>query len=105
MLTDRDALITIYADRYGLPSKLLRALDSVEIGADIESIAQRIDELIENAGSGEKALAAHHWGPDNLKHCVEEFRDQWREHLPEETRSYIEAVQARFAELMAAGNT
>ena len=52
--------------------------------------------LIDQTSSGEKALAAYKWGLDNLKRCVEEHSENWREYLPEETRNYLKRVMEYF---------
>ena len=48
--------------------------------------------------AGEKALAAYNWGMGNLRRCIEDHGDAWRDHLPDETKSYIEKILREFAE-------
>jgi soluble lytic murein transglycosylase-like protein len=58
--------------------------------------------LIDQTGSGEKALAAYRLGRDRLKQCVEEHGESWREHLPEDTQDYLRRVIAYFEEYRSA---
>lgn len=39
-----------------------------------------------------KALAAYNWGPRNLRDDIKANGDNWREHLPKETREYLRKV-------------
>jgi soluble lytic murein transglycosylase-like protein len=54
--------------------------------------------LVDQTGSGEKALAAYKIGIDRLKESVEVHGEKWREHLPEETQKYIARVIGYFDE-------
>jgi soluble lytic murein transglycosylase len=58
--------------------------------------------LIDQTGSGEKALAAYKLGIGKLKEYVQEHGENWREHLPEETQNYVKRVIAYFEEYRSA---
>lgn len=42
----------------------------------------------------EKVLAAYNWGEGNLLADIHKWGDRWREHLPEETKKYVNSVVA-----------
>ena len=60
--------------------------------------AAYMDWLIKCTGGGERALAAYNWGIGNYRRCTVEHGDAWRDHLPDETKDYIEKIQRQFAE-------
>jgi soluble lytic murein transglycosylase-like protein len=64
----------------------------------LECQAAYMASLIDQTGSGEKALAAYKLGIDKLKECVEKHGEKWREHLPDETQDYLNRVIAYFEE-------
>ena len=76
----------------------LKLLDPRDPEDAIQAQAAYMDWLIGVAGDGEKALAAYNWGIGNLKNCIAEHGDQWRDHLPDETRNYIEKIKRQFEE-------
>lgn len=43
-------------------------------------------------GDYAKAYAAYNWGMGNLARCLKEHGDDWRSHLPAETRRYLEKI-------------
>lgn len=43
-------------------------------------------------GDPAKGLAAYNCGPGRLASILREHGDDWREHLPEETRNYLEKI-------------
>lgn len=49
--------------------------------------------LVTKYGDKRKALAAYNWGEPGLDRAVEKYGDQWDQHLPDETRDYIEKIQ------------
>jgi len=69
----------------------------------IKAQAAYMDWLIANTGGGEKALAAYNWGIGNIWKCVKEFGDNWRDHLPEETRDYVAKIMAYYEDYQAKG--
>lgn len=48
-------------------------------------------------GSIEKALAAYNWGPGNLAKDIRTYGDDWRSHLPQETKRYVAEILGRIA--------
>jgi Transglycosylase SLT domain len=46
-------------------------------------------------GDTEKALAAYNWGPGNLKKDIARYGEQWRDHLPAETKKYVSDITGR----------
>lgn len=64
----------------------------------LECQAAYMGWLIDQTGSGEKALAAYKLGLGKLSQCIEEHGKEWREHLPDETAAYITRVIAYFEE-------
>lgn len=43
----------------------------------------------------DKALAAYNWGQGNVDDAVEEYGNEWEQHLPEETSKYLDKVLKR----------
>jgi soluble lytic murein transglycosylase-like protein len=54
--------------------------------------------LVDQTGSGEKALAAYKLGIGKLREYVERHGENWRDHLPDETQEYVNRVVAYFEE-------
>jgi soluble lytic murein transglycosylase-like protein len=79
-------------------SKKLKMQDAspFEAAPALECQAAYMAWLIDQTGSGEKALAAHKIGLDDLKRRVEEHGENWREYLPAATQDYIEKVIGYF---------
>jgi soluble lytic murein transglycosylase-like protein len=50
------------------------------------------DLLKQYGGDYQKALAAYNWGPGRVDSAVAEFGDEWDQHLPAETSSYLDKV-------------
>lgn len=46
-------------------------------------------------GSLEKALAAYNFGPGNLQKDIATYGDNWRAHLPDETKNYVSSIIGR----------
>jgi len=53
------------------------------------------DLLKEFGGDTAKALAAYNWGPGNVERDVRAYGRAWREHLPAETRNYLNSILPR----------
>jgi soluble lytic murein transglycosylase-like protein len=64
----------------------------------LECQAAYMASLIDQTGSGEKALAAYKLGIGKLKECVEEHGEKWRDYLPDEAQDYLNRVIAYFEE-------
>jgi soluble lytic murein transglycosylase-like protein len=62
----------------------------------LECQAAYMASLIDQTGSGEKALAAYKLGIGKVKECVEEHGEKWREHLPGEIQDYLNCVIVYF---------
>lgn len=76
----------------------LKLLDPRDPEDAIKAQAAYMGWLIKVAGDGEKALAAYDWGIGNLRKSIAEHGDAWREHLPDETKNYIEKIMKQFKE-------
>jgi soluble lytic murein transglycosylase-like protein len=60
--------------------------------------------LVDQTGSGEKALAAYKLGIGRLKESVETHGEKWREHLPDDIQEYITRVIGYFEEYRSRNN-
>lgn len=49
-------------------------------------------------GSLEKALAAYNFGPGNLQKDITTYGDNWRSHLPDETKKYVSDILGRLGQ-------
>lgn len=57
--------------------------------------ASYLASLKKKFGSWEKAIAAYNWGEGNLaKYSITPYGAQWRDHLPAETKKYLDKVEA-----------
>ena len=45
-------------------------------------------------GDIEKAVAAYNWGPGNVRKDIRMFGEDWKSHLPEETKQYLARVMS-----------
>jgi soluble lytic murein transglycosylase-like protein len=43
-------------------------------------------------GDDAKALAAYNWGMGNLRKTIKAHGDQWKDHLPGETKAYLKRI-------------
>lgn len=68
----------------------------------IKAQAAYMDWLLKHAGGSEKALAAYNWGIGNLWRCCAQWGDEWQEHIPDETKDYIEKVIGYYKEYLTA---
>lgn len=50
------------------------------------------DLMTEFKGDLAKSLAAYNWGETNVEKDVAKYGDQWREHLPDETKKYVSNI-------------
>lgn len=55
-------------------------------------IAYMSQQLRKYDGDVAKALAAYNWGPDRVDRALASAGDAWTNHLPDETRNYIQKV-------------
>jgi soluble lytic murein transglycosylase len=58
---------------------------------------------IEFPGEPEKAVAAYNAGPQRVKNAVEKYGGNWLQHMPKETRDYVEIVSKRAGPLGGTG--
>lgn len=49
-------------------------------------------QLLKQFGAYDRALAAYNWGMGNLSKCIATHGNMWREHLPLETRNYLNKI-------------
>ena len=57
--------------------------------------AKYFRELLDMYGGDyQKAAAAYNWGPGNLSKLIKEKGDNWKMHLPSETKNYLKKVFA-----------
>jgi soluble lytic murein transglycosylase-like protein len=64
-------------------------LDPVD---SILAAAQYLAKLYNDFGTIECALAAYNWGPGNLAKVRAKFYRDWRDHMPQETQSYVRDI-------------
>ncbi len=43
-------------------------------------------------GDTDKAIAAYNWGPGNIGKAIRKHGENWKEHLPKETKHYLKVV-------------
>lgn len=58
----------------------------------IRAQAKIMKTLIVTFGVSAKALAAYNWGYGNLRRCLDEYKSDWENHIPNETKKYIEKI-------------
>lgn len=72
----------------------LGVTDRFDPAQSSRAAARYLDELRDQFGAWDKALAAYNWGPGRMDRAVERWGGAWREHLPEETRGYLDRLSA-----------
>lgn len=77
------------ADQYGVANRK-DFFQSVRGASDYLS-----DLLKEFHGDLAKAAAGYNWGGPNVEKDVAQYGDKWREHLPDETKNYVDRVLRR----------
>lgn len=78
--------------------------------SSINGAAKYLEQLSDMFdGDTQKALAAYNWGPGNMRKLVRNHPNDWKDHLPKETKDYIRIVGngigRSYAERLAAGET
>lgn len=67
-------------------------VDAKDPNAAIPYAAKFLRDLYAQFGTWEKAVAAYNWGPGNLSKSLAAWGDDWKNHLPTETRNYVNKV-------------
>ena len=70
-------------------------VDPDKVDENIEGGARYMKQLHEQFKQWDKALAAYNAGPTRVKKAVEEYGDDWLDHLPNETQKYVENIMKK----------
>ena len=76
--------------------------DSLDPNQNIHGGSKLFRELLTKYGDVEKALAAYNLGESKLNVNIKKYGDDWKAHLPEETRNYIPGVMDYYTEFTKA---
>ena len=58
----------------------------------VDKAAESMKSYLDRFGSLDKALAAYNWGEGNLNAAIQKYGDNWRDHLPDETKNYLTKI-------------
>ena len=74
------------AQRFGLTNPF-------DLGQSADAASRYLGKLLETFhGNVEQALAGYNWGEGNVLKDIQQFGAAWKEHLPRETRSYVDRI-------------
>lgn len=60
----------------------------------VRAQASYMDWLLDQFdGNLHKALAAYNWGIGNVKRCIVQYEEEWKDGLPAETNAYILKIE------------
>ena len=80
--TLRDPGFGVVPARSNSPAELKR------VGVDY------LEAMYDRYGDTDQALAAYNWGPGNMDLAIAKYGQRWRQHLPQETSSYLRKYHA-----------
>lgn len=67
--------------------------DFADLGKSSAAAGRYMSDLLTQfRGDLAKAAAGYNWGPANVQRAVAAHGDNWREHIPDETKKYLAAV-------------
>lgn len=70
-----------------------RGVNASDPVSSINGAANYLEDLMDMfGGDAEKAIAAYNWGQGNMRRAIRNHGENWREHLPAETRNYLQVV-------------
>ena len=68
-------------------------VDASDPVSSINGAARYLEWLMDRfGGDAEKAIAAYNWGPGNMRSLVRNHPNDWKQHLPKETKGYLANV-------------
>lgn len=71
-------------------------VDALNLEQNIEGGTRLLSGLLKKYNNDyDKALAAYNWGEGNLGKLLKKHPEDWREHLPNETKGYLKGVNVR----------
>jgi hypothetical protein len=70
-------------------------VDPMDTGSSARGAGSYLHDLVRMFGGDvDKGLAAYNWGPGNLRKDIAKYGSGWRQHLPQETRDYLDKIHA-----------